>query len=121
MAWKTVRLELARTEAFPEGSSSHGYQLHLPVQPNGLIDARALTAARDRAIAFHFSPEERDLKGHVIRTARGWAISYEPGEDDDQGVFHLESHPLMPGNYLTLTGYDGSSSPYRIASVEPLA
>ena len=120
MTWKTIRLELARTDEFPEGSPSRGYQLHLPVRSDGLIDAGAFTAARDRATAFRFSPDERDLAGHVIRTAKGWAISYEPGEDDDQGVFHLETHRLVPGNYLTLTGYDGSSSPYRIASVEPL-
>jgi hypothetical protein len=120
MTWKTIRLELARTEAFPEGSPSRGYQLHLPVRPDGMIDTDAFTAARDRAIAYRFWPDERDLNGHVIRTAKGWAISYEPGEDDDEGVYHLETHPLKPGNYLTVTGYDGSTSPYRIASVEPL-
>jgi hypothetical protein len=121
MTWKTIRLELARSEAFPEGSPSRGYQLHLPLRPDGIIDQAAFAAARQRAIAFRFWPDERDLNGHVLRTAKGWAISYAPGEDDEQGVFHLETHPLKPGNYLTITGSDGATWPFRVASVEPLA
>ena len=120
MSWKTIRLELARTDSFPEGSASRGYQLHLPVRRDGTIDEAAFAAARDRATAFRFWPDERDINGHVIRTAKGWAISYLPGEDDDQGIFRLGSHPLRAGNYLTLTGHDGTVWPLRVASVEPL-
>lgn len=120
MSWMTVRLELARTPQFPEGSAEHGYQLHVPVRADGLIDAEEVAAARERATAFRFWPDERDRKGYVIRTGRGWAISYALGEDDDEGVFHLETHALRPGNYLTLTGADGASEPFRIAAMEPL-
>jgi hypothetical protein len=120
MSWMSIRLELARTPEFPDGSAERGYQLHLPMRPDGLIDEAAHSSDRARATAFRFWPDERDLKGYVIRTARGWAISYALGESDDQGVFHLETHPLKLGNYLTITEADGTTWPFRIAAIEPL-
>ena len=120
MAWMTVRLELARTPDFPAGSAERGYQLHVPLKADGSIDESAFNLARGRATAFRFWPEERDLQGYVIRTARGWAISYKLGEDDDEGIFHLDSHPLKAGSYLTITSASGDQRPFRVASVEPL-
>jgi hypothetical protein len=38
MPWKTIRLELARTPCFPEGSSVHAYVLRLPVNENGHLE-----------------------------------------------------------------------------------
>ncbi|MGX7952102.1 hypothetical protein ACWPM1_05990 [Tsuneonella sp. HG249] len=115
-----IRLELARTPDFPDGSADHGYQLHAPVRRDGLIDETAFMAERGRATAFRFWPDERDLQGYLIRTANGWAISYALGEDDDEGVFHLETHPLHAGGYVTITAADGTSLPFRVASAEPL-
>ena len=31
MTWKTIRLELARTPEYPEGSAAHAYVLRLPL------------------------------------------------------------------------------------------
>jgi hypothetical protein len=36
------------------------------------------------------------------------------GDDDDEGVYHLESHPLRPGEYVTLTEPDGRRLPFRV-------
>jgi hypothetical protein len=121
MNWKKIRLELARTSEFPEGSPSRAYFLRLPVKDDGLIDEAALRATPERATARRFWPNERDLSGYVVPTRQGWAISYALGEDDDEKVFHLETHPLQVGNYLTLTEPDGHRVPFKVASLEPLS
>jgi hypothetical protein len=55
----------------------------------------------------------------VIRTGRGWAFSYRPGEEDDEALYHLESHALRQGDYVTLTQSDGDRLPFRVASAVP--
>ena len=47
-------------------------------------------------------------------------MSYEPGEADDEIVFHLETHPIRIGEYVTLTEPDDSRLPFRIARLRQL-
>jgi len=117
MNWNSIRLELARTREFPEGSASRAYLLHLPLDDEGLIDEAALGIAPAKATVHRFWPNEPDRSGYVIRTAGGWALSYEPGDGDDETVFHLETHPVRIGNYITLTEPDGQRLPFRVASL----
>jgi hypothetical protein len=120
ISWRSIRLELARTADFPDGSASRTYLLRLPLNEEGLIDEHALKQAPALATVHRYWPNEPDMFGFVIRTAKGWAISYEPGEEDDETVFHLETHPLQEGNYITLTEPDGRRLPFRVASVRPM-
>lgn len=120
MTWKSIRLELARTREFPEGSASRAYLLRLPLDEQGLIDEAALGRSPALATVHRFWPNEPDLSGYVIRTPNGWAMSYEPGEDDDETVFHLETHPIRVGEYITLTEPDGERLPFRVASLKKL-
>lgn len=118
MNWKSIRLELARTREYPEGSASRAYLLRLPLAEDGLIDEDVLSRTPAMATVRRFWPNEPDMAGYVIRTPRGWAFSYELGDDDDETVFHLETHPIRLGEYLTLTEPDGSQLPFRVASIE---
>jgi hypothetical protein len=120
MNWKSIRLELARTPDFPEGSASRAYLLRLPLDDEGIIDERALGHAPAMATVHRFWPNERDRSGYMIRTPAGWAMSYEPGEADDETVFHLETHPIRIGEYVTLTEPDGRRLPFRVVSLEQL-
>ena len=120
MNWTSIRLELARTPDFPEGSASRSYLLHLPLGEDGLIDEDSLRKTPASATVRRFWPSEPDMAGYVVRTPRGWAFSYEPGEEDDEGIFHLESHPIRPGEYITLTEPDGRRLPFRVASLKRL-
>ena len=120
MKWNSIRLELARTREFPEGSAIRAYLLHLPLDDEGLIDEAALGLAPAKATVHRFWPNEPDRSGYVIRTPMGWALSYEPGDADDESVFHLESHPIRIGEYVTLTEQDGQSLPFRVASLKQL-
>ena len=117
MNWMNVRLELARTKEFPEGSASRAYLLRLPLGEDGLIEEAAVAADPGRATVRRFWPNQPDLSGYVVRTPRGWAFSYRVGDEDDESVYHLENHPMRIGNYITLTEPDGSEFPFRVASV----
>lgn len=120
MNWQSIRLELARTKEFPEGSASRCYLLRLPLGGDGLIDADTMRTAPAQATVRRFWPNQPDLFGYVIAAPGGWAFSYKPGEDDDEAVFHLETHPIRLGEYITLTEPDGQRLPFRVASLKPL-
>jgi len=117
MNWKSIRLELARTPDFPEGSAGRAYLLRLPLDDDGLIDAPALQRSPALATVHRYWPNEPDMSGYVIRTPRGWAFSYEIGEEDDEAVFHLETHPIRIGEYITLTEPDGRQLPFKVADL----
>lgn len=118
MSWKTVRLELARAPGFPNGSASRAYLLHLPLDEQGVVDEETFRKAPALATVRRHWPNERDRSGYVIRKGRGWAFSYAVCDDDDEGIFHLESHPLRAGEYVTITEPDGQQLPYRVMVAE---
>jgi len=118
MIWKTVRLELARSPGFPNGSASRAYLLHLPLDEGGLVNEDVFERAPALATVRRHWPNERDRTGHVIRKKKGWAFSYAIGDDDDEELFHLETHPLKPGEYVTITEPDGERLPYRVMDCE---
>ena len=120
MNWKSIRLELARTSEFPEGSATRAYLLRLPLDDDGLIDEATLSSSPAQATVHRFWPNEPDLSGYVVRTPRGWALSYALGDEDDETVFHLETHPIRIGEYVTLTEPDGQQLPFRVASLREL-
>ena len=116
MTWTTIRLELARTREFPNGSPAHAYVLRLPLMQEGTVDAKEFNAQPELATVRRFWPGEPERSGYIIHKRGGWAFSYALGEDDDENIFHLESHPLRVGDYLTLTEPDGDKWPYQVRS-----
>lgn len=120
MTWKSIRLELARTEQYPDGSPRHVYIVHAPLTADGLIDEKQFKLAPERASVHRYWGSERPMSGYVVKTAQGWAFSYERGEDDDEPVFHLDSHPLRQGEYVTIIGNDECPVPLRVVCTEEL-
>lgn len=119
MTWKTVRLELARTSDFPEGSTAHAYILRVPLDARDLVDPEHLHDVGERAAVHRFRPDEPDATGAVIRVGDGWALSYRLGDADDEAIFHLENHPIIEGHYLTITEADGERRPFKVVSCRP--
>ena len=118
MALKKIRLELARTEGFPEGSAEYGYEFRAPLRADGHIDADAWRSVMDQCTVRHFRPDEEDEHGYLIHTKRRtWAFSYAPGEDDDEPFFRFESHAFKEGEYISLTGHDGKLLPFKVVSI----
>ena len=118
MTLKHVRLELARTAEFPEGSAEHGYEFVVPLDAEDHIDVEAWRADKNACTVKRFWGEEDPEEGYLIHTRhRTWAFSYAPGEEDDEPFFRFESHPLREGEYISLTGHDGEIHPFRVVSV----
>ena len=117
-----IRLELARTREFPEGSSACGYELVVPLDKDGRLDAEGWRKHRRACTVRRFWQDEKDELGELIHTRhRTWAFSYAPGEEDDEPLFRLESHRLAPGEYVSVTEHDGVTRPFRVVAVAPAA
>jgi hypothetical protein len=116
MTWKIIRLELARTPDFPDGSPAHAYVLRLPIDDNGMLERRILHHPDESPVVRRFWPDEADRAGVIISKGRGWVFSYAPGESDDEALFHLEDHSIKVGQYLTVTEADGEKLPFKVVS-----
>jgi hypothetical protein len=115
---KSIHLELARDRDHPSGNPRHAFILRAPLNAQGFLDKEAFLKARDLCSATKLSPDTGDETGRLIHTRRGWAISYEAGDKDDEPIFNLDRHPLRTGEYVTITEHDGEERTFRITSVE---
>ena len=120
MSLMRVRLELARSPDFPQGSSSHGYEFVAPVDKDGHIDASAWKKLKEKCRVTRFwgdAPEETGLLRHV---GHGWRFDYDRSNDaDDEPFFKLDKHALAPGEYVSITEHDGVQRPFRVLMVTP--
>ena len=115
---KQIRLELARSAAFPGGDPRHGYVFRAPLAADGKLDDREFKQAPQLCTVHRFAPNADDEVGQLIHTARGWAFSYAPGEGDDEAIFRLGGHSFKTGEYVTITEHDGKEHTFRVAAVE---
>jgi hypothetical protein len=121
MSFYRIRLELARSPEFPEGAPNRGYEIKAPLSEEGHLDEAAWRTAKDFCTVRRFWQGEPDQEGRLIHTRhRDWAVSYAPGEDDDEPVFHLETHRIAPGEYISIREREGDTETFRIAQVTPL-
>ncbi len=118
MVWSIIRLELARTPEFPEGSASRAYLLRLPLDAQGVVDVDEFKKTPELATVRRYWPNERDKEGYVVRKGKGWAFSYAIGDEDDETLFHLETHPIRLGEFVTITETDGQKLPFRVVRCE---
>ena len=116
--WSLVRVELARTPEFPDGSASRGYLMRVPLDHDGRVDETEVSRNPQMATVRRFWPGEADQSGYLVRKGLGWAFSYALGEEDDEDLHHLEAHPLRLGEYVTLTEPDGERLPFRVMRSE---
>src|SRR5262245_3769593 len=98
MTLMSIRLELARTPEFPEGSSRHGYEFIAPLTAEGRIDVEAWKKLKERCVVTRFWGDEDTQDGLLRHTGAGWRFDYEAGdEEDDEVFFKLDRHSLAPG------------------------
>ena len=120
MSLKHVRLELARTPDFPEGSARHGYEFMAPLDDTGHLHSLDWPTQKGACTVRRFWRGMDDEHGALIHRRDGsWAFSYAPGEDDDEPIFKFDKHRFTVGEYVTITEHDGVARPFRVTSVAP--
>lgn len=120
MSLKRIRLELARTPEFPEGSAAHGYEFVAPLDARGHLDSREWFETKGACTVRRFWATEPDEHGSLIQRKDGtWAFSYGAGEADDEPIFRFDRHLFVEGETVTVTEHDGVARPFRIAQVSP--
>ena len=62
---KLIRLELARSKEFPNGSETHGYEFVAPLDGEAHIDPALWRKHRDRCRVRRFWDEEAEV-GHLV-------------------------------------------------------
>lgn len=121
MSLKRIRLELARTSDFPEGSSSHGYEFVAPLDAKGHLDSSEWPDVKGACTVRRFWHDQPDENGSLIHRRNGsWAFSYAPGDDDDESIFRFDRHLLVEGEYVSVTEHDGVMRPFRIVRITPV-
>lgn len=115
---KKIRLELARTPEFPDGSARHGYEIVAPLDGNGHVDVESWRDDKKACTVRRFWADEDDEVGRLVHTRhRTWAFSYAPGEDDDEPIYRLQDHVFRVGEYVSITEHDGVTRPFRVVDI----
>ncbi len=122
MALTRIRMELARTDGYPEGSAFHGYEFVAPLTADGHIDVEEWRAEKDKCTVRRFRQGEDDEFGKLRHLGHGWRFDYDPQDaDDDEPFFKLDRHPLVKGAYVSVTEHDRIQRPFRIVETAPIA
>jgi hypothetical protein len=113
-----VRLELARSKEFPNGSAGHGYEFVAPLDANGHLSTDEWKKHKAQCTVRRFTAGKEDENGMLVDVGRGWHFDYDAGaSDDDEPLFKLDRHTIKQGEYLSITEHDGVMRTFKIASV----
>jgi len=114
---KKIRLEMARSKEFPDGSKLHGYELVAPLTADGHLDAEGWKAAKEKCWVHRFWSGQADERGLLQHKGKRWVFSYIPGEEDDEPLFRLGEHVFKQGEYVSITEHDGVQRTFVVASL----
>ena len=121
MTLHRVHLTLARNEEYPTGSPAHGYDLVVPLDAAGMLDAEAWKAHSKACTVRRFWQGEEDRKGLLRHIGRGWAIDYDAStREADEPFFKLDKHIFKTGEYVSVTEEDGEMLTFRINTIQPV-
>lgn len=121
MTLTRVRLELARSPGFPEGSNRHGYEFVAPLDAQGHLDAALWRKHRAECKVRRFWGDEEEAHGLLLHGRAGWWFDYDSDdEDDDEPLFKLDRHAITENEYVSVTEHDGKLYAFRIVRLQPL-
>ena len=121
MSLHRVRLELAPCTEAPDGDSRCGYELTVPLDRNGRLQAASWQRrfADCRVRRFWFGQKYRS--GILVHIGQGqWAFSQLPGDSGGHPIWRLQSDRLVENEIVTVTELDGVARHFSVARVRPL-
>ena len=124
---KRIRLHLARSKTFPEGSSRHGYEFVAPIDAKGHIDPELWRQHREHCRVRRFWNGEPEQVGKLLHKPGGaeharWVFDYDASRsDDDEAGYRFGGHAFAPGEYVSITEDDGDVHTFKVMSVEAAA
>ncbi len=122
--FKRIRLNLARSKEFPNGSARHGYEFVAPLDAKGHIDPKLWHQHRDHCRVRRFWDGEDDEIGFLVHKPGGaeharWVFDYDASTtDDDKSGYRFGSHVFAPGEYVSISEDDGELHTFKVMSVE---
>lgn len=125
-AFKRIRLELARSKEFPEGSTRHGYEFVAPLDDDGHIDPKLWQAHREHCGVRRFWNGNPDEFGRLVHKPGGaehtrWVFDYDPsGEADDEPGYRFGAHVFRPGEYVSIRDENGEIHTFKVVWVRPV-
>jgi hypothetical protein len=115
-----VRVELARSSEFPDGSHRHGYEFVLPLDGAGRLDRNAYDRAPELCTVHRFWEGGEDATGEIVHAGGGrWVFSWDPGEGDEESLPYLEQRHVRPGDELAVREANGPERTFCVVLVEP--
>lgn len=120
MNWKAIRLELARTQDFPNGSASRAYLLRAPLDDAGAIDEKAVREWPEQATVLRLWPSEPDMSGHLARVGDKWAFVSRRNGKESAVFTEMDPLPISEGGMLLLRE-KGQELPFRVARLRALS
>lgn len=123
--FKRIRLNLARSKEFQQGSPRHGYEFVAPLDGNGHIDVALWRAHREHCRVRRYWEGQDDEIGLVVHKPGGpeharWVFDYDQtAEDDDESGYRFGTHAFRTGEYVSIRNEDGEMHTYVVAAVEP--
>lgn len=123
-SFKRIRLNLARSKEFPNGSAKHGYEFVAPLDGQGHIDVNLWKTDRAHCRVRRFWEGDDDQVGFVVHKAGGpeharWVFDYDQtAEDDDESGYRFGAHAFKTGEFVSIRDEDGDMHTFVVASVE---
>jgi hypothetical protein len=118
-------MHLARTTAYPQGSTAHRYCFIAPLDGQDRIDAAAYRENRERCTVDRFWGREPTRSGWLVHRPGGvhgstWCFDYDTStRAEDEAGFRLGDHAFRPGEYVSIRDADGDLLTFKVDEVGP--
>jgi len=122
--FKRIRLNLARSKDFPQGSDKRGYEFVAPLDAKGHIDVGQWKTQKEHCRVRRFWEGQDDEVGRLEHRPGGpeharWVFDYNPKRaDDDESGYRFGGHAFRQGEYVTIGNIDGETHTFQVASVQ---
>jgi hypothetical protein len=116
--FRRIRMELARGKGHPVDDTHEGYDLLVPLDDCGRLDADEHKHHQSQCRVRRFRPKGGELCGRLRREPGGqWYFEYENGDCNDELALQWSGEHFLWGEYISVRS-SGTIYTYRITLVE---